>query len=299
MISAAKKSKRSIVECPSIPHKSEKEAVRHVKESIMTVKVVYESDIIKFKVPLSSGMKKLKDEMMKRIKLTAGTFEIKYHREDNIWIGLDSDAKLQEHMSAIRSSGMNTIKLFITTIVPTDNDVKITVKASFKDDLIKFQLSRAAGMSELKNEIISRLKLEDGSFEIKYGDENNSGILLDTDATLQNCISKVISQKTTLKLSVEPMRTQTAMTVKASYRDDIIKFQLSPSSGMKKLEDEVRKRLKLEAGGFVIKCVDGDDNEISLDGEAALASQMSRMTSMGIHKLNISLQPTKTSDLAS
>ncbi|KAL8552914.1 hypothetical protein ACS0TY_001552 [Phlomoides rotata] len=317
-------SKKQIkVECPLIPHKSEKEVeiipvqescyvspldetptsvsslspvatLMQSEETIMTVKVVYEGDIIKFKVPVSSGMKKLKDEVMKRIELTAGTFEIKYHCEDNICIRLDSDAKLQERMSAIRSLGMSTIKLFITTIhLPTENEVKITVKASFKDDLIKFQISVSAGMSELKNEMIKRLKLEDGCFEIKYGDENNCWILLDSDAALQNCMSKVKSvQKTTMKLSIEPMRTRRTMIVKASYRDDIIKFQLSPSSGMKELEDEVRKRLKLEAGSFVIKCVNGDNNEISLDGEAALASQLRRMTSMGIHKFNVSLQPT-------
>ncbi|KAH6830677.1 hypothetical protein C2S53_010108 [Perilla frutescens var. hirtella] len=269
------------------------------RESIMTVKADFEGDVIKFRVPAACGILKLKHEVTKRLKLNAATFEIKYHREDNIWVVLDTDAKLLEY---VRSLGMNTIKLSIMSIVPqpeaAENAIKMTVKASYEDDLIKFEFALSAGISELKNEMIKRLKLDDGCFEIKYTDENNCPMLLDSDAALQNCINKVKSlQKTVMRLSIQPIRSRTAvsneciMTVKASYGDDIIKFKLSLSSGMMNLKDEVTKRLKLEAGSFVVKYLDEDSNEVLVDGDAALTKYMSAMTSMGIYTVKISLQP--------
>lgn len=179
-----------------------------------------------------------------------------------------------------------------------ENPIKMTVKASYKDDLIKFEFSLSAGMSELKNEMIKRLKLDDGCFEIKYTDENKCLIILDSDATLQNCINTVRSlKKTIMRLSIQPIRTQTTvsneciMIVKASYGDDIIKFKLSLSSGMMNLKDEVTKRLKLEAGSFVVKYLDEDRNEVLVDGDAALTKYMSTLLSMGINTVKISLQP--------
>ncbi|KAI3470610.1 hypothetical protein Pfo_027273 [Paulownia fortunei] len=304
--------KKIKVELAFVQHKSIKEAENHMVKStttvqnegsIITVKADFKGDTIKFQLSVASGMMKLKDEVMKRLKLTAGTFEIKYRHEDSIWILLDTDAGLQEYVSAIRSLDISTIKVYIVPIIPqteaTRNAVNMTVKASYKDDLIKFQLSLSAGMLELKNEMIKRLKLEAESFEIKYADENNCQISLDSDAALQNCISTMTSlQKTTMKLSIQPIRAQTAMsdesimTVKASYGVDIIKFQLSLSSGMMNLKDEVAKRLKLEAGSFVVKYLDGDNNEILLDGDAALTNYMSAMASMGIHTVKISLENT-------
>ena len=58
-------------------------------------------------------------------------------------------------------------------------------------------------------------------------------------------------------------------TIKATYRDDIIMFQLSFSSRMKDLEEEVGKRLKLEIRTFRIKYVDGDGDRILIacDGD--------------------------------
>ncbi|KAL1548040.1 protein NLP7-like isoform X1 [Salvia divinorum] len=217
----------------------------------------------------------------------AATFEIKYQCEDNSWVVLDSDAKLWECVRGIRSSGPNTIKLSIMTI-------KMTVKASYKDDLIKFELPLSAGILELKNEMIKMLKLDDGSFEIKYTDEDNCPISLDSDAALQNCINTVKAlQKTTLRLSIQPVGTQTSTSneciaiVKATYGDDIIKFKFSASSGIMNLKDEVTKRLTLEAASFVVKYLDEFGNEVVVDGDAALTNYMTRMASLGTVKISL------------
>ncbi|GFZ16382.1 plant regulator RWP-RK family protein [Actinidia rufa] len=50
------------------------------------------------------------------------------------------------------------------------------------------------------------------------------------------------------------------MTIKATYKEDIIRFRLSLDSGITRLKEEVAKRLKLEMGTFDIKYLD-DDHE--------------------------------------
>ncbi|XP_042050812.1 protein NLP2-like isoform X1 [Salvia splendens] len=79
---------------------------------IMTVKADFEGDTIKFRVPADSGITKLKDEVVEMLTLDAATFEIKYQREDNIWVVLDTDAKLREYVSGFTSSGPKYVLAF-------------------------------------------------------------------------------------------------------------------------------------------------------------------------------------------
>lgn len=192
---------------------------------------------------------------MKRLKLSTGTFKIQYQNADKNRVPLNTDGELHQHMRSLETS---TMKLFIESVVPqndsVENEVTLTVKVKHKDDLIKFYLP-ALGIMGLKIEIMKRFKLEAGSFEVKH-----EQILLDNDAALQNCIGSMnMSHKTIMRLSIKPNRAQETtdreylFIVKASYKDDIIKFQLSLSSGMVELKNELMKRLKLEDGNFIIK----------------------------------------------
>ncbi|XP_047946792.1 protein NLP6-like isoform X2 [Salvia hispanica] len=254
---------------------------------IMTVKADFEGDTIMFKVPADSGITKLKDEVVEMLKLDGATFELKYQREDKIWVVLDTDAKLLECVSGFTSSGLNKIRLSIMSI-------KMTVKASYKDDLIKFELPLSAGILELKNEMINMLKLNDGSFEIKYTDENNSPISLDSDKALQNCINTAKAlKKTTIRLSIQPIVPQTSTSneciaiVKATYGGDIIKFKFTASSGIMKLKDEMSKMLTIETASFVVKYPDECGNEVAVDGDAALTDYMTRMASFGTVRISL------------
>lgn len=64
----------------------------------------------------------------------------------------------------------------------------VTIKATFREDIIRFRLSLSSGILELKEEVAKRLKLEMGTFDIKYLDDDNEWVLITCDADLQECI---------------------------------------------------------------------------------------------------------------
>ncbi|KAL3499014.1 hypothetical protein ACH5RR_041746 [Cinchona calisaya] len=84
----------------------------------ITIKATYREDIIRFRLPLDSGIDKLMEEIAKRLKLELGTFEIKYLDDDHEWVLIICDADLQECIDISRSSGSNLIRLLIHDIMP-------------------------------------------------------------------------------------------------------------------------------------------------------------------------------------
>ncbi|XP_059442832.1 protein NLP6-like [Corylus avellana] len=65
----------------------------------------------------------------------------------------------------------------------------VTIKATFREDIIiRFRLVLSSGILELKEEVAKRLKLEMGTFDIKYLDDDNEWVLIACDADLQECI---------------------------------------------------------------------------------------------------------------
>ncbi|KAA8519369.1 hypothetical protein F0562_013625 [Nyssa sinensis] len=79
----------------------------------------------------------------------------------------------------------------------------VSIKASFGDDLMKFELSSTSGMVKLKEEIAKRLMIT--SFKIKYRDEVGDLVLVTCDADLRLCmdISKRLGT-TTVEMLVQP-----------------------------------------------------------------------------------------------
>ncbi|OVA14731.1 Phox/Bem1p [Macleaya cordata] len=78
--------------------------------------------------------------------------------------------------------------------IRTTQDVRtVSIKVSFREAIIRFRVSLTSGINELKEEIGKRLKLEMGTFEIKYLDDDHEWVLLACDADLQECfdISKL------------------------------------------------------------------------------------------------------------
>lgn len=66
----------------------------------------------------------------------------------------------------------------------------VSVKARYMNDItIKFWLSRPCGIAELEQQVKKRLKLEAGTYYIKYKEEDNELILMACDEDLKYCIS--------------------------------------------------------------------------------------------------------------
>lgn len=84
----------------------------------ITIKATYREDIIRFRLPLDSGIDKLKEEIAKRLKLDVGTFEIKYLDDDHEWVLIACDADLQECVDISKSSGSNMIRLLVHDLMP-------------------------------------------------------------------------------------------------------------------------------------------------------------------------------------
>ncbi|XP_020251833.1 protein NLP3-like [Asparagus officinalis] len=64
----------------------------------------------------------------------------------------------------------------------------VTIKASYREDIVRFRLPGSAGMMELSEEVAKRLKLEVGTFDIRYLDEDQEWVMLSCDADLKECI---------------------------------------------------------------------------------------------------------------
>ncbi|KAL2551083.1 Protein NLP7 [Forsythia ovata] len=79
----------------------------------ITIKAAYRDDIIRFRLCVDSGIKRLKEEVAKRLKLVPGTFDIKYLDDDHEWVLIACDADFQECIDISRSSGGSIIRLCV------------------------------------------------------------------------------------------------------------------------------------------------------------------------------------------
>ncbi|KAF8685959.1 hypothetical protein HU200_043884 [Digitaria exilis] len=67
----------------------------------------------------------------------------------------------------------------------------VTVKASYRGDIIRFRVACSAGVATVKGEVAKRLGLDAGEFDVKYLDDDNEWVLLSCDADFQECLDVV------------------------------------------------------------------------------------------------------------
>ncbi|GKV39990.1 hypothetical protein SLEP1_g47674 [Rubroshorea leprosula] len=72
--------------------------------------------------------------------------------------------------------------------VPARPEMSVTIKATYGEDIIRFKMSSSCGIVDLKEEVGKRLKLEVGTFDIKYLDDDNEWVLIACDADLLECV---------------------------------------------------------------------------------------------------------------
>lgn len=78
-----------------------------------------------------------------------------------------------------------------------------TIKATYKEDIIRFKLPSDAEICTLREEVAKRLRLEIGTFDIKYLDDDQEWVVLACDLDLEDCIEN--SRQTggqTIRLSI-------------------------------------------------------------------------------------------------
>ncbi|XP_049388713.1 protein NLP5-like isoform X3 [Solanum stenotomum] len=83
-------------------------------DSMMTLKVTYRGDIIKFQLSLQSTRVELEGEVEKRLNMSLQKFSIKYQDEDDEWILITTDSDLRDGMHSLRLLGRTTMRLRVT-----------------------------------------------------------------------------------------------------------------------------------------------------------------------------------------
>ncbi|XP_019100602.1 PREDICTED: protein NLP8 isoform X2 [Camelina sativa] len=64
----------------------------------------------------------------------------------------------------------------------------LIVKATYREDTVRFKFEPSVGCSQLYKEVGKRFKLQDGSFQLKYLDDEEEWVMLVTDSDLQECL---------------------------------------------------------------------------------------------------------------
>ncbi|XAR71096.1 hypothetical protein NMG60_11028205 [Bertholletia excelsa] len=91
-------------------------------------------------------------------------------------------------MPASSSSSFGEQKLNKTHASSGDSGSKITVKATYKEDTMRFKFEPSVGAVKLYEEVATRFKLQTGTFQLKYLDDEEEWVMLVSDSDLQECL---------------------------------------------------------------------------------------------------------------
>lgn len=69
-----------------------------------------------------------------------------------------------------------------------DSGSKITVKATYREDTVRFKFKPSCGCLQLYEEVSKRFKLQIGLFQLKYLDDEEEWVMLVNDLDLQECL---------------------------------------------------------------------------------------------------------------
>ncbi|XP_027343416.1 protein NLP9-like [Abrus precatorius] len=84
---------------------------------------------------------------------------------------------------SFENHNQSKVKSFIV-----DSGSKIIAKATYRGDTIRFKFDPSAGCFRLYEEVATRFKLQNGSFQLKYLDDEEEWVMLVSDSDLQECI---------------------------------------------------------------------------------------------------------------
>lgn len=90
--------------------------------------------------------------------------------------------------SSSSSPSFNGVKNTKTEMLFGDEGSKITVKATYKEDTVRFKYERSAGWFQLYEEVAKRFKIQTGTFQLKYKDDEEEWVLLVCESDWHECL---------------------------------------------------------------------------------------------------------------
>lgn len=69
-----------------------------------------------------------------------------------------------------------------------DSGPRITIKATYKEDTVRFKFEPSTGCLHLYEEIANRFKIQLGTFQLKYLDDEEEWVMLVSNSDLQECL---------------------------------------------------------------------------------------------------------------
>ncbi|KAK8549238.1 hypothetical protein V6N13_008915 [Hibiscus sabdariffa] len=69
-----------------------------------------------------------------------------------------------------------------------DSSSKITVKATYKEDTVRFKFEPSAGCFQLYEQVAKRFKIQNGTFQLNYLDDEEEWVMLVSDSDLHECL---------------------------------------------------------------------------------------------------------------
>ncbi|KAK6279487.1 hypothetical protein POUND7_019754 [Theobroma cacao] len=92
------------------------------------------------------------------------------------------------HGSSSSSQSFEEAKNSKVKTICVDSSSKITVKATYKEDTVRFKFEPSAGCFQLYEEVATRFKIQNGTFQLKYLDDEEEWVMLVSDSDLQECL---------------------------------------------------------------------------------------------------------------
>ncbi|CAO2161736.1 unnamed protein product [Urochloa humidicola] len=75
-----------------------------------------------------------------------------------------------------------------SNLVSMKHSGTVTIKASFKEDIVRFRFPCSGSVTVLKDEVAKRLRMDVGTFDIKYLDDDHEWVKLACNADLEECM---------------------------------------------------------------------------------------------------------------
>lgn len=91
-------------------------------------------------------------------------------------------------MNGSSSSSPSFIKTPKTETLFGDEGSKLTVKATYKEDTVRFKFEPSSGWFQLYDEVAKRFKIQPGTFQLKYKDDEEEWVLLVCESDWNECL---------------------------------------------------------------------------------------------------------------